>query len=70
MSKYANGVALVVAHWSMDFLSDLASPVVAAHSFRCGIFLLGLATAAKEGNSRIDLCLEPPMRRTFVLAMG
>ena len=43
----------MVADWSMGLLSDPVSPVVAANSFRCGVFLLGLATAPEKGKFKI-----------------
>ena len=43
----------MVADWSMGLLSDPVSPVVAANSFRRGVFLLGLATAPEKGKFKI-----------------
>jgi hypothetical protein len=43
----------MVADWSMGLLSDSVSPMVAADSFRCGIFPTGLATAPQKGQFKI-----------------
>jgi hypothetical protein len=43
----------MVADWSMGLLSDPVSPVVAANSFRCGVFLLGLVTAPEKGKFKV-----------------
>jgi len=44
----------MVADWSMGLLSDPTfSPVVAANSFRGGVFLLGLATAPEKGKFKV-----------------
>ena len=58
--QYAHRLAFMVADWSMGLLSDLASPLVAANSFRGGLFLLGLAAAPKKGRFKVarylDMC--------------
>jgi hypothetical protein len=46
-------MAFVVAHCSINLLSDPVSPVVAVNSFRCGIFLLGLAAAPEQGKFKV-----------------
>jgi hypothetical protein len=43
----------MVADWSMGLFPDPVSPGVAANSFRCGVFLLGLAIASEKGKFKL-----------------
>ena len=43
----------MVADWSVRFVPDPVSPVVAAYSFPCRVFLLGLATASEKGKFKV-----------------
>jgi len=46
-------LAFVVIDCSIGLLSDPISPMVAADSFRCGIFLIGLAIAPEKGKFKV-----------------
>jgi hypothetical protein len=51
----------MVADWSVGLFPDPVSPVVAANSFPCGVFLLGLATASEKGKFKVAHYRMSPM---------